>query len=123
MYSSYDETIKIWDDRIMKTSLSNCEVGGGIWRIKWSPLNAKHILTAAMHSGVFELEYSPETHSLKLENEFKEHASIAYGADYCYIPPHELFENYLKTDPYLDCDGMLTVTCSFYDKKLCLCAL
>lgn len=120
---SYDETIKLWDYRHMEKSLSSCEIGGGIWRIKWDPFNAESILTAAMYSGIYELKYSSD-HTLKIIYEFKEHQSIAYGADYCNIVPHELKTNYLENnDKYINSIGMLTITCSFYDKKMCLCIL
>ena len=35
----------------MKQALSECRLGGGVWRVKWEPKTASHILTATMYNG------------------------------------------------------------------------
>jgi len=48
---SYDEYLYLWDTRNMRSPASEIKLGGGIWRIKWEPVQAKHILTATMYNG------------------------------------------------------------------------
>jgi WD40 repeat protein len=55
---SYDETIALYDVRYLSSSKSSSlplarsdKLGGGIWRIKWHPINDDRILVAAMHGG------------------------------------------------------------------------
>lgn len=123
---SYDETVKLWDTRKMSKSLSTCEVGGGIWRIKWDPHKAEDILVAGMYSGFFWMNYNHENETVIHRDSFTEHASIAYGADICYLSSTEIeriCSSYADRDQILNSNIRLTATCSFYDKKLCLCLL
>lgn len=110
----------------MSHSVVTCKVAGGIWRIKWDPHGTDQILTASMYSGFHWLKYLEENCSLEIKSEFKEHDSIAYGADICYLSPAEITNNYFTTDNQKLGSNKLakfTVTCSFYDKKLCFCIL
>lgn len=111
---SYDETIKIWDTRNLKQTLSSLEIGGGVWRIKWDPQNAESILIAGMYSGIFLINFNEDS-TLQTMSTFKQHESIAYGADFCYFSSEEM-KNY-SSDTNA---SKLIATCSFYDKKLCL---
>ena len=40
----------------MKSPLSETNIGGGIWRVKWEPNSANHILTATMYNGFHILD-------------------------------------------------------------------
>lgn len=51
IYHSYDEQLYIWDRRNPKQPMSETCLGGGVWRIKWEPEDAKYILTATMYNG------------------------------------------------------------------------
>lgn len=83
---SYDEQLRIWDTRTMKRPLSTAHVGGGIWRVKWSPdpACAGQVLTACMHAGFAVLEYNHDAG--KFEGEILRHTgghtSLGYGVDW-----------------------------------------
>lgn len=46
---SYDEHVRLWDDRQLKTPVAECHTGGGIWRLEWS--RNSFLAAACMHSG------------------------------------------------------------------------
>ncbi|GBE77939.1 Diphthine methyltransferase [Sparassis crispa] len=50
---SYDKILRIFDTRNIRAPVSEFDVGGGIWRVKWhpSPRRASDILVACMHDG------------------------------------------------------------------------
>lgn len=109
----------------MSTSLSTTEVGGGIWRIKWDPHHATDVIIAGMYSGFFWLKYNNELDTFTQWSSFKEHGSIAYGADICHLSVEETkrkYSSFVDRNPLQHDSVKLLVTCSFYDKKLCLCA-
>ncbi|GFS27219.1 WD repeat domain 85, partial [Elysia marginata] len=54
---SYDEEVLVWDRRSIKTPLSSAALGGGVWRIKWNPLDGSSILTATMYNGTHIIDY------------------------------------------------------------------
>lgn len=96
--------VYFWDQRNMKTPLSETNVGGGVWRIKTHPYNPKFLLVASMHSGFNVLKVDPATcriffsffffrtpHSLTITTgatepilNYTKHNSLGYGADWCY---------------------------------------
>ncbi len=113
----------MWDTRNTSKSLSTYEGSGGIWRIKWNPFTGATVLTASMYSGFFWFNYNQGTNTIDLKSELKQHDSIAYGADICFLPSNEIIQRYLRTATrHIDYHSSvaLTATCSFYDKKLCL---
>ena len=48
---SYDENLRVFDTRKMQQPVSMTPLGGGVWRVKWDPFSANHLLTATMHNG------------------------------------------------------------------------
>ncbi|XP_049869176.1 diphthine methyltransferase isoform X1 [Pectinophora gossypiella] len=95
---SYDDRIRLWDARSLKRCITETNVNGGVWRLKWHPYHSSIILAACMYGGFRTLNLDGE---LRVVNEYMEHESIAYGADW-------------RFDKQLP----LVATCSFYDCKL-----
>jgi diphthine methyl ester acylhydrolase len=51
---SYDQTVKIWDQRSCRQPLCEMDTGGGVWRIKWAiatPTSQQHFLAIASMQG------------------------------------------------------------------------
>lgn len=94
---SYDEMIRVWDNRSYKAPISSINTGGGVWRLKWKPDGA-YLLSACMYNG-FHI-YNFESETLCHVEEYKGHKSIAYGADWSGIR---------------SLSGDIIGTCSFYD--------
>uniref|UniRef100_A0A2A4J3Y9 methylated diphthine methylhydrolase n=1 Tax=Heliothis virescens TaxID=7102 RepID=A0A2A4J3Y9_HELVI len=93
---SYDEKVRLWDTRSLKSSINEIDVKGGVWRLKWHPTNTIIVLAACMYGGFRVLRVEDQ---LEILTEYMEHESIAYGADWKF-------------------DGNLVATCSFYDCKM-----
>ncbi|KAJ2715595.1 hypothetical protein H4R19_001117 [Coemansia spiralis] len=97
---SYDENVFVWDTRAMRAPLAECNVGGGVWRLKWHPETVDRLLVGAMYNGFHVLTVDPAVVDVAVS--FADHKSIAYGADWC------------QTAPSVPA-GWLVGTCSFYD--------
>ncbi|XP_023953135.1 diphthine methyltransferase isoform X1 [Bicyclus anynana] len=90
---SYDEKVRLWDTRSLKRCVTETDVNGGVWRLKWSPSNSDVVLAACMYGG-FRILRAEDT--IEVVCEYLEHESIAYGADWKF-------------------DAPIVATCSFYD--------
>ena len=113
---SYDETICLYDIRYLspKKPLGHSgPLGGGIWRIKWHPIDDCQMLVAAMHGGCRIIQVDTllenDTPVLTATKEFTEHKSMAYGADWL-VCNHPTQEGYFEA----------AASCSFYDKAVYL---
>jgi diphthine methyl ester acylhydrolase len=100
--------VRFFDTRNLLRPLAESHVGGGVWRLKWhsAPERQNNLLVACMHDGFKIVNYSRDTEPTILQ-EFRQHESLAYGADW-YAPPGA---GSAKTT---------VASCSFYDHKLCL---
>jgi len=87
-------------------------LGGGIWRIKWHPVDDCQMLVAAMHGGCRVVQIDTlenDTLVMTATREFTEHKSMAYGADWL-VCKHPTEEGYFEA----------AASCSFYDKAVYL---
>ena len=94
---SYDEHVRIWDLRKMKSPMKMLNVSGGVWRLKFHETNEDLLLAACMHDGFKILDVKDE---IKVLNHYQKHESLAYGVDWCLNEKQE---------------GMSICSCSFYD--------
>jgi len=105
---SYDEHVRFWDIRcIRKAPLSCTSVGGGVWRLKWSPHDKNLLAAACMHNGVSIIDCSESNMNSNCPAtvvKYSKHTSLAYGVDWC----HKSLQH------------KLLASCSFYDHKLCV---
>ncbi|KAJ4486148.1 WD40-repeat-containing domain protein [Lentinula aciculospora] len=116
---SYDSSVRLFDVR-KPVPLSQTDVGGGAWRVKWHPSATRKsdLLVACMHDGFKILrfdELATETKNLEdmqllsssatVIQRFDEHQSLAYGVDWSFAPS----SNDKKT---------AIASCSFYDHNL-----
>eukprot|EP01134_Creolimax_fragrantissima_P001681 CFRG1681T1 len=101
---SYDEKVMIWDTRTIKQPLSELDLGGGVWRVKWHPEDPQTILTACIYNNFHIVNATPSFTELNTILSYEDHESLAYGADWQSTPT--------------DATGSTVATCSFYDHKL-----
>ncbi|KAI0825128.1 WD40 repeat-like protein [Trametes gibbosa] len=115
---SYDNAVRIFDTRKPLVPLTQVDVGGGAWRVKWhpSPTRKTELLVACMHDGFkvvrFDVDAGDPCATLassdrpwEVVKRFDEHASLAYGADWSFARD--------------GADGdTLVASCSFYDHTL-----
>uniref|UniRef100_A0A340TBA2 methylated diphthine methylhydrolase n=1 Tax=Anopheles minimus TaxID=112268 RepID=A0A340TBA2_9DIPT len=105
---SYDENVRLFDERQLKGSVSELPLQGGVWRLRTNPhREPDKILCGCMYHNFSVVQLNPDD-TLKLIGEYREHESICYGCDW-----QQVGENY-RTGKHL------IATCSFYDHKLCI---
>ena len=96
LIGSYDECLHVLDITRPKRDISTFgPLGGGVWRVKPSPINANKVLIGAMQGGGYIVDLQSE----ELETHFGLHKSMVYGCEW--LP-----------------SGKQVATCSFYDKIL-----
>ena len=114
MTGSYDEKVRCWDFRNFKCPIWEVEVGGGVWRIKQ---RGSRLLVGAMHDGFKVLEEEQGGGGCKIVTEYKEHKSLAYGADWV----EDFCESDLESESESGAAGsdwQTAATCSFYDHTM-----
>ena len=95
--------------------LTQVDVGGGAWRVKWHPSEARKadLLVACMHDGFkvirFDLVEGGKLETASCSGDtlkrFDKHASLAYGVDWSFAEDTRG-------------NGTLVASCSFYDHTL-----
>lgn len=103
---SYDESLRIFDTRSLRQPVTDLQLDGGIWRIKPSKCDRNLLLCACMYKNFTLCHINSEKSDLTIVGEFTKHANICYGADWA---PGRLSNR-----------SQVMVTCSFYDKLLCI---
>jgi len=104
---SYNNMVTLFDRRKASVALSEVDVGGGVWRVKWNPQENRKgdLLAACMRDGFKVLHYEDGMWQGQIVQRFDDHDSLAYGVDWSFEPPAE--------------DGkQLVGSCSFYDHIL-----
>ncbi|XP_053987824.1 diphthine methyltransferase [Hylaeus volcanicus] len=115
---SYDETLRLWDTRNIKRPVSETDLGGGVWRLKWDPFKRNYLLAACMYGG-FRIINCERTDAPSVVSEYNEHESIAYGCDWSFLNSAEI----VKRIPKMEAGNVSLIgTCSFYDHVLKLSA-
>jgi diphthamide biosynthesis protein 7 len=108
--------VRLFDTRKLSTPLTDVDVGGGAWRIKWHPseVRKRDLLVASMHDGFKVVRFGPLSEdgdsfsgTSEIINRNDDHSSMAYGADWCFAGPN--------ADKQTVIGG-----CSFYDHKMSL---
>ncbi|XP_044008905.1 diphthine methyltransferase isoform X2 [Aphidius gifuensis] len=110
---SYDEKLRIWDTRNFRRPISENNLSGGVWRLKWDPFYHKYLLGACMYGG-FKLIDCNSIDDPKIIGEYNEHKSIAYGCDWSSLD-NDTIGSKLSEE---NCQNIVIATCSFYDHKL-----
>ena len=90
----------------MARPLKDCNVGGGVWRIKWCPLNSDLAATACMHNGFHVVRGNLKSGDPpEVVSSYSEHKSLAYGIDWCQLATASK-------------DHLTLASSSFYDHSL-----
>ena len=118
---SYDNTVRLFDTRKPLVPLTQVDVGGGAWRVKWhpSPKRKNDLMVACMHDGFKVVRFafadgdgdvaeslSAATDPWEVVTRFDQHTSLAYGVDWSFAAGNG------------DGDRTLVASCSFYDHTL-----
>ncbi|TFY69242.1 hypothetical protein EVJ58_g515 [Rhodofomes roseus] len=112
---SYDNTVRLFDARKPLVPLTQADVGGGAWRVKWhpSPERKNDLLVACMHDGFKVVRFSlsdlndtsQDQPGWEVVKRFDEHESLAYGVDWSFAEASKD-------------EDTLIASCSFYDHTL-----
>ncbi|MCO5608425.1 hypothetical protein L7F22_062635 [Adiantum nelumboides] len=125
---SYDEKLRIWDTRMLSQPRVEkiLGLGGGVWRLKWSPFDKDVLVAACMHSGFVVVKMQED--KLLVAMEYKKHESLAYGVDWfkgsskAFVPQSQLSDIYSEKQEVfveqLESPSLLVASCSFYDCSL-----
>ncbi|KAK2587407.1 hypothetical protein KPH14_003121 [Odynerus spinipes] len=112
---SYDEVLRLWDTRNLKRPISETNLAGGIWRLKWDPFARRFLLAACMYGG-FKVIDCRDTDAPSIIDEYKDHESLSYGCDWSFISRECISKRGIfETNEQ---NVALVSTCTFYDHNL-----
>jgi diphthamide biosynthesis protein 7 len=77
--ASYDERLRLWDRRQLKTALCEIGCGSGVWRAAWHPSERDIVAVAAMRVGFGIVDVSLGS---LVQKESVEEAVVGYGIDW-----------------------------------------
>lgn len=115
MIFSYDERLRLWDTRNFKRPISETNLQGGVWRLKWDPFARRSLLAACMYGG-FKVIDCMNNETPSIIDEYNNNESLSYGCDWSHLSPQCIAErDILKTNEQ---NLGLAGTCTFYDHDL-----
>ncbi|KAG0132898.1 WD-40 repeat-containing protein-like protein [Tuber indicum] len=98
---SYDERFRIFDARTRRVK-SDTNLSGGVWRLQMRSEDS--VLASCMHAGARVVSVRDESKP-SIVGKFEEHESMNYGSHVHGTRPNTI------------------ISCSFYDKRLCIWSL
>lgn len=131
----YDDAMRLWDVRAMRTCVDEVDCGGGLWRIKeyhgddfGDGVPSRAYLLSCMYNG-FKIASIDRDNSMNIVSSYNEHDSLAYGAAWLQsqrVDSSLKFRDADVTDgdasgaPHDDMrrHGTVALTGSFYDNAL-----
>lgn len=131
----YDDALRLWDVRSMRSSVADVDCGGGVWRIKGYPggdcedgVSSQNYLLGCMYNG-FKIASVDQHNSMSIVSTYDEHESLAYGAAWLRSERDGsiLMPGYEEEAPadrgnepqsLLVSRGVVALTGSFYDNAL-----
>ncbi|XP_070163746.1 diphthine methyltransferase [Polyergus mexicanus] len=111
---SYDEILRLWDKRDLKRPMSETNLKGGIWRLKWDPFTRQYLFAACMYEGFKIVDCSYDT---SIIGHYNKHCGISYGCDWSFLKKEDVSRLRLPVGE------TLVSTCSYQDCALKLSAV
>jgi diphthamide biosynthesis protein 7 len=94
--------------RKLSTPLTQADVGGGAWRVKWHPSAARKndLLVACMHDGFKIVRFDLDGHldspnGCEVIKRFDAHESLAYAVDWS-LAEHDTVETLIASGSFYD---------------------
>uniref|UniRef100_A0A182XW52 methylated diphthine methylhydrolase n=1 Tax=Anopheles stephensi TaxID=30069 RepID=A0A182XW52_ANOST len=83
---SYDENVRLFDERQLKGSVAELPLHGGVWRLRTNPhREPSQILCGCMYHNFSVVQLTSDD-TFELIGEYAEHESICYGCDWQQLP-------------------------------------
>ncbi|XP_065177825.1 diphthine methyltransferase-like [Sycon ciliatum] len=115
----YEQIVWLFDSSNLRTPLSQIDVGGGVWRIKWKQSDPSLLATATMYNGFHLLRLSDDLEfSVLLHFNNHTEGSLGYGVSWKLPEAEVAGENVCKGSQSSAGPVCLLATCSFYDHCL-----
>ena len=98
---SYDDNLRIIDLRT-RGVVGQINLGGGVWRLGKRGTDGRSVIASCMYVGSRLVDFGEDLRTPSVVARFEEHESMNYACD---IHPM---------------DPDIVVSCSFYDKRVCI---